>query len=378
MSNPDITARLERIIADLGRIDGVDGSIITDNSGNILAHRILYEDAVQLFGPMAQIIINSSRRLLTATGQGDIERVLVESDKGKALFLYLNTAQLIVLMKTSANVGMVLVSSKRAAKEIMEVTKNLTLEPAIAEEVEISSTKDKEEKTITIKETFNVEEIKTTTANEVPQTDETLTESIESSEQYVSDETIEAEKEKIIEESSEGTILEEEAQKPVIPVIKPPITFPEIEKVEQIPEDKAERIDLILKIYESIFLAMSIGASKIMGVTPARGLTQQFLPFEQCQKLLKGVDVKSNSTLDFKKIRENVEAIDEENIEEKLITDFSKIIDVITENYGRVMGYAAFRGMVRPEFRNINNSYGKVMVELGIKDKIHEQLLELL
>ena len=135
--------------------------------------------------------------------------------------------------------------------------------------------------------------------------------------------------------------------------------------------------NLILDIYESIFLAMSIGASKIMGVAPARGLIKRFLPVEDCKTILKDVDVKSNSAIDFDKIRENVEDISLDEREKTLITDFSKIIEIITENYGKVMGYGAFRGIVRAEFKVINNSYGKPMDELGIKDKIHPELNDL-
>ena len=58
--------------------------------------------------------------------------------------------------------------------------------------------------------------------------------------------------------------------------------------------------------------------------------------------------------------------------------DFTKIIEVITENYGKVMGYGAFRGMVRPEFRIITDSYGPVMHELGITEKIHPEMADLL
>lgn len=42
------------------------------------------------------------------------------------------------------------------------------------------------------------------------------------------------------------------------------------------------------------------------------------------------------------------------------------------------MGYNAFRGMVRPEFKIINESYGKAMEELGITDSIHPELINLL
>ncbi len=176
-------------------------------------------------------------------------------------------------------------------------------------------------------------------------------------------------------ESAEET--EEHQTKTFIPIIKPPITFPKLPKDVKIPESSENRAELILDIYNAIFMAMSIGASKIMGVAPARGLTKKFLPIEQCKKLLDGVDVKNNSTIDFDKIKENALKIPVEEREKVFISDFTKIITVITENYGKVMGYNAFRGMVRPEFKVITESYGNAMDELGIKDNMHPELISL-
>lgn len=119
---------------------------------------------------------------------------------------------------------------------------------------------------------------------------------------------------------------------------------------------------------------MSIGASKIMGVAPARGLTSKFLPVEDCRKLLDGVDVKSNSTIDFNKIKENAEKIPLDEREQSFKENFGKIINIITENYGKVMGYAAFRAMIRPEFKIINESYGHLLDNLGIKEQLHPEL----
>jgi hypothetical protein len=123
---------------------------------------------------------------------------------------------------------------------------------------------------------------------------------------------------------------------------------------------------------------MAIGASKIMGVSPARGLTKQFLPSSECKQLLEGVDVKSNAVIDFDALRKNAEKIVIEDREEVFLKDFSQIITVITDNYGKVMGYDAFRGMVRSEFRAINDSFGEAMDELGIKEKMHPELQKLL
>ncbi|MDO5836589.1 MAG: hypothetical protein Q4P17_08760, partial [Methanobacterium sp.] len=169
-----------------------------------------------------------------------------------------------------------------------------------------------------------------------------------------------------------------EEVKPSIPTVKPPISFPSLPKHVEVPEDLENRSKLILDIYESIFLAMSMGAAKIMGVAPARGLTKQFLPFEEFKRLLENVDLKSNATIDFAQIKKNTEEIPLPEREEIFIQDFNRIIEIITENYGRVMGYEAFRGMVRPEFMEIKKSYGKAMDELNIKQGMHPEIAHLL
>ena len=77
-------------------------------------------------------------------------------------------------------------------------------------------------------------------------------------------------------------------------------------------------------------------------------------------------------------IKENAEKIPLTERSKIFVDDFSGIITVITENYGKVMGYGAFRGMVRREFQVIASSYGDAMRELGITDKIHPELIRLL
>ena len=168
-----------------------------------------------------------------------------------------------------------------------------------------------------------------------------------------------------------------EELKPSIPTVKPPISFPSLPEHVEIPEDPEKRSDLILNIYESIFLAMSLGAAKIMGVAPARGLTKKFLPFETCRRLLEDVDLKSNATIDFTMIKKNAAKIPLHEREEIFIQDFNGMIEVITENYGKVMGYEAFRAMVRPEFLEIKKSYGKAMDKLNIKKGMHPEIAHL-
>ncbi len=398
MKDNNLKVELERIINDLGKVDGVEGSLIVDGKGYMLSHRILQDVDIGLFGPMAHVITSSSKRLLNSSNQGKIQRILVESEKGKALFLHLGKVHFIVLMKNRANVGLIMVSSKRAAEKIIELTKDLETvaveekvkaDEALKDQAEVLEGKPIEfisdgmesEKT-KLDVVVSEPELELKVNNEVIPSDSVTEEKVEAELELSEIQKVVLDPIKV-EESSEKFVVKEEKLdssvklKRSIPVIKPPIAFPDIKKVVDIPENIGDRADLILDIYEAIFRAMSIGASKIMGVAPARGLTQKFLPLEHCKKLLDGVNVKSNSTIDFNKIRENASKIPIEERESQFIEDFTKIIDVVTENYGKVMGYGAFRGMVRPEFKIITDSYGPVMHKLGITDKMHPEMAEL-
>lgn len=351
--------QLKEILDDLSKVSGIDGSLIVDGDGNVLCHHMLEESDVSLFGSMAHVITSSSKRLLNAAEQGKIERVLVESREGKVLFLHLGNVNFIVLMESGANLGLVMISAKKAANKIVRITADLF--PIVSEELEVPPEIPPEK--------VELEEEKVEIQHEV----EIKSESAEiQAGAEVKAEEVEIQHEAEMEvESAEAQVEEPSVH---IPVIKPPISFPELPKDVKVPEGSEERSNLILDIYEAIFLAMSIGASKIMGVAPARGMTKKFLPVESCQKLLDGVSVKSNSTVDFDKIRENAQKIPSDERENEFITDFSKIIHVITEGYGKVMGYDAFRGMVRAEFKMIDDSFGESMEKLGIKEKIHPEL----
>jgi predicted regulator of Ras-like GTPase activity (Roadblock/LC7/MglB family) len=444
----NIENQLTKILSNLNKVEGIDGSLIADSNGNVLCHTMSRGTDTSLFGPMANVIMNSSKRLLNSANGGEIQRVLVESNGGKALFLHLENTYFIVLMEISANVGLVMVSAKRAVREIVELTKDIIWAAPVEEEIIVDS---QEEITVTseeievsgtnygaetveieneassekleivevieagefngesVDELIGAEDLKEAFAKVIGT--EKLDEILESEEFKALDvkeakeklskmlqvETeasavsIESENLKLSEESetmdnvsilheveskTEEVEIQEELEEPEssIPVIKPPISFPKLPEDVEIPAGDKEKSNLILDIYESIFLAMSIGASKIMGVSPARGLIKRFLPLEDCKTLLENVDVKNNSVVDFNKIRGNAENIPLNERENTLITDFSKIIRIITENYGKVMGYGAFRGIVRNEFKTINDSYGKAMNDLGIKDKIHPEL----
>ncbi|WP_334097753.1 roadblock/LC7 domain-containing protein [Methanobacterium formicicum] len=501
MTDTHLKMQLEKATVDLDKTTDVEGILVVANDGRILHHNLRVDVDINLFSPMSQVISSSSLRLLNSSGQGDMERVLVESSGGKILFLGVENGHLIILMRNSANVGMVLVNAKRASLKINETTHDLTLEVPTPEKIpeelpdqeipveNVPVEKGTEE--IPVKEVSVVEgvppssesseditpeqapvestveketpgESLTATTVEIEETSQTgqVTEPLEKTEETPSeipsestlpaeiaelpekppvesevpvgkteDKTSEIEQKSILERTEEITteslevsetestelsveektvpetgkelepkvkeevtgikteveteveepesVEEVKEAEPTIPTVKPPISFPSLPKQVEIPDDPEKRADLILEIYEYIFLAMSLGAAKIMGVAPARGLTKKFLPFDKCKRLLENVDLKSNATIDFAQIKENAREIPIEEREKIFIQDFNRIIEVITENYGKVMGYEAFRAMVRPEFMEIKNSYGEAMDKLDIKGKMHPEIAHL-
>lgn len=419
MEESKLKLKLEKALNNVEKITGVDGTLVVNNQGEILYNSLsnAHED---LFGSMANIISSSSEKLLELSKQGSTERVLVESVRGKALFLNMEKVHLVVLTNIKANIGMVILSSKKSAQLIKEMDEIKDIPDYIEElEVEVVSEplktkqepenaklKADQEKDIII-ETYSIAEkhqkeiIEPGTEN-----DALISANISSKDvkvihdhnldaeeiadesnlkenilvEKVKSDSFDPEKEVVTEdlESAIDKLKDSKPSKMDIPVIKPPLSFPKLPDSVYVSENAEEKSKLIIDIYEAVLLAMSIGASKIMGTAPARGMLKNSIPYNDCPELLDGVDVSSNSSIQFDIIRENIDKLPIEIRSEKTIDDFTTIISAITEKYGRVMGYDAFRGMIRPEFKKIYHSFGPAMEELGIKDKIHPELRELL
>ncbi len=125
--NSELKIELDKTTSELVKTDGVNGSLIVDINGEVLSHHLLQDLDIELFGPMSNVITAHPKDSSMSPNHGIIERVLVESEKGKALFLHLGNVLLIVLMENTANVGFIMIASKRAAQKIIDITKDLTI-----------------------------------------------------------------------------------------------------------------------------------------------------------------------------------------------------------------------------------------------------------
>jgi predicted regulator of Ras-like GTPase activity (Roadblock/LC7/MglB family) len=338
------------ILNELNKTKGVTGSIIVDSGGEVLENDLKEKENIDLFGPMAQVINRSSQKLLNSIDMGNIGQVLLESKKGKILFIPVDNVHLIILIQNNAHLGMILRAAYHASKLITNKKNSSALEAQIIGPKEVRLEKE-------LNSTHKLSEKHSITENK-------------SSELKVEEVIIEN---KPLQENSppktpeKGSIEEEVIQ-------SPPKSGTDI----LIPENLEDRTKIILDIYEDILSAMAIGASKIMGESPAKGLIKKFLPLNECGELLANVKVKEDGSLDFNMIRKNAEKISIQEREEIFIRDFSHMIGVLTDNFGRVMGYDAFRGMIKPELRVIGDNFRDMMKELKIIQKIHPEIRKLL
>jgi len=357
---------IEEIVGEILEIDGVEGVIITDRSGEILYGAGSFSRDV---GSMAQVMADASGKLINRAGQGEYRSAVMEFPGGKMVLLN-DRHQLLVMADRRSNLGRIILLARKTMRKLSE--------PDMASELASLKTAmapDRDEATVTEPEYTavigkpEISEVKDSDVSDTP-----LLESEAPADSAGSD-AMDDEAGMVVRppegESVPDECNREPMESPGIPEVKPPLSLPELRPLE-VPGDPEGQIETALTIYENVLLAMSIGASKIMGVAPAGGMLRKSLPYSECPETLRDVKVLGSASLDFRRLRENIEGSGHSL--EKIKEDFERIITAITENYGRVMGYDAFRGMIRPEFTRIHRAYTDVMDALGITGTIHPEL----
>jgi len=348
---------IEDIIGEILEIDGVEGVILIDGSGQIIYGAGSFSREV---GSMAQVMAEASGKLINRAGQGEYRSAVMEFPGGKMVLLN-DSHQLLVMADRRSNLGRIILLARKTMSRLSEpgmASELASLKTAIAPDRDEATVAQPEYTAVRVRS--EISEVEDSDVSETLLSDAPA----DSAESEAMDD-----EDGMVARVPEGD--REPLESPGIPEVKPPLSLPELRPLE-VPDDPEGQIEVALTIYEHVLLAMSIGASKIMGVAPAGGMLRKSLPYSECPETLRDVNVLGSASLNFRKLRENIEASGHSL--EKIKEDFERIIASITENYGRVMGYDAFRGMIRPEFKRIHRAYSAAMDELGITRTIHPEL----
>jgi hypothetical protein len=110
---------LDEVLAQLRRLSEVLAVIVAQRDGLVIASNSSRRLEPRKLAAMAASIVGTSEMAVSELEQGAFREVMVESDDGSVLGVGAGEeAILIALVRRDANVGLVLLSLKRSAKEI--------------------------------------------------------------------------------------------------------------------------------------------------------------------------------------------------------------------------------------------------------------------
>lgn len=119
----NIANMIDKILADMKKVGGIESSIIASRDGLLIASDISSSSArAETFAAMSATMLGAAETATTELGKGIPDRVIVESEHGKLIATGAGPkALLVVLTKPDAGLGLILVELEKASDKIKNV-----------------------------------------------------------------------------------------------------------------------------------------------------------------------------------------------------------------------------------------------------------------
>lgn len=112
---------ISRVLKDLGRIEGVNGSLVVGKDGLIIERDVSSDIDSELVGAMSSAVFGTAERSSEEMKHDKLQQVMIEGNKGKTLMIDSGEAILAVITDTSINLGLIRLEMKRSSDRIMEL-----------------------------------------------------------------------------------------------------------------------------------------------------------------------------------------------------------------------------------------------------------------
>ena len=109
---------MERILGDLNKAAGIQGSIIIGKDGIVIASELLDEMDEEMVSALGSSIILSSEKVAEKMQHGNVVSILIETDKSKWCIHRISIGYLIAIAHTDVNLGLLRVEIRDAALKI--------------------------------------------------------------------------------------------------------------------------------------------------------------------------------------------------------------------------------------------------------------------
>jgi hypothetical protein len=109
---------LDRILADINKITGVKGALVTGRDGLIIASTVSGDPDPEAAGALATTIYTTAERSMEDLGEGDTNQVIIEGNNGKILMVASGEGILVVFTEPTVNLGFLRMEMKKTVTRI--------------------------------------------------------------------------------------------------------------------------------------------------------------------------------------------------------------------------------------------------------------------
>ncbi|WP_457620400.1 roadblock/LC7 domain-containing protein [Methanopyrus sp.] len=110
---------IEKVLADLNRVAGVNGSLVASSDGLVVAEMVPPEVNAEVVGAITTTVYGSGERVVEEMELGELEQMLMESTDGKVIAIRAgDDAVLVLITDPDANLGLIRLKAREAAEEI--------------------------------------------------------------------------------------------------------------------------------------------------------------------------------------------------------------------------------------------------------------------
>jgi predicted regulator of Ras-like GTPase activity (Roadblock/LC7/MglB family) len=112
---------LERILKDLGRINGVNGSLVVGKDGLVIENDVPTDVDSELVAAMSSAVFGTAERSSEEMKHDPLQQVMIEGSKGKTLMIDAGEGILVVIADISINLGLIRIEMRRSAERVIEL-----------------------------------------------------------------------------------------------------------------------------------------------------------------------------------------------------------------------------------------------------------------
>lgn len=109
------------MLKDLGRIQGVNGSLVVGKDGLIIEKEVTSDIDSELVGAMSSAVFGTAERSTEEMKHDHLQQVMIEGNKGKTLMIDSKEAILVVITDVNINLGLIRLEMKRSSERIIDL-----------------------------------------------------------------------------------------------------------------------------------------------------------------------------------------------------------------------------------------------------------------